>query len=296
MMQTSNSTPPGNDPIQNLKKLAAKTGDLPPIPAMAIKALQMMQDPMVSVRDLQSVIVKDQALAAKILRIVNSAMYCLSREISTLSHAIAILGMETVRSIIMAASVQHVYQTGMVHGHDLGTKILSDHSWGAAICSRIIAQKTRYPHPEEAFLCGLIHDIGKPVMLKNLTDRYTQIVSDAYRGAVRFFEAEMEAFGFSHAHVGALLTEKWNFPPQLSEGIGCHHNPLSAQNHRHLACVVNLANLVMTRLEIGFEKDKNLDLNAQPSTEILKLSPSTIEEISLEVPKALEKISDSLKF
>ncbi len=285
-----------NSALANLKAIATRTGDLPPIPATALQALQMTSDPRSSVRDLQKVIVRDQGLAAKILRIVNSAMYCLSREVSTVSHAVAILGMESIRSIIMAASVQQVFQTGAIRSHDLGTKLLSDHSWGAAVCARVIAQRTGYENPEEAFLCGLMHDIGKPVLLKNVPERYSQIVNDVYRGAASFHAAELETFGFSHAHVGALLAEKWNFPPQLSEGIGCHHDPLSAPNFTKLACIANLANLAMIVLEIGFEKDKNLDLGAQPSAEVLKLDGKAVEELIAQLRTAVGQMPAVFRF
>lgn len=173
-----------SDPILNLRLIATKTGDLPLITSTAMKALQMTKDPDISLRDLQQVISQDQALAAKILRIVNSAMYGMSREVSTVSHAVALLGMDTVRSVIMAAAVQQFFQSGKVCTKDLGTKLLSDHSWGAALCARIIARRVGYSDPEEAFLCSLMHDIGKPVLLQNLHGRYTPIIAEVYRGQV----------------------------------------------------------------------------------------------------------------
>jgi putative nucleotidyltransferase with HDIG domain len=294
-MQNAQTAARPLDSSLDLQFIAAKTGDLPPIPATALKALQMMGNPDVSVRDLQQVISEDQALAAKILRIVNSAMYCLSRDVSTVSHAIALLGLETVRSIVMAASVQHLLQSGRIPTKDLGTKLTWDHSWGAALCARFLARRTRYASPEEAFLSGLMHDIGKPVLLGNLQNRYTSIIADVYGGQLTFHEAEMQALGFSHAQVGALLAEKWNFPRQLSEAIGYHHNPLAAPAFKHLACITDFANLVMIRLEIGFERNKDLNLAEQPSAGLLKLSPESIEDLVVEVRSALEQKPDVLR-
>ena len=120
----------------DLEKIAAQTGDLPALPAVGMSALEMANDPNVSSRDLQFIISKDQALTARILKIVNSAMYCFQREVSILSHAISILGLDTVRSVIVAASVQSAFQIGGPAGKDLTTQLFWQHSWGAAIANQ----------------------------------------------------------------------------------------------------------------------------------------------------------------
>jgi putative nucleotidyltransferase with HDIG domain len=211
-------------------------------------------------------------------------MYALRREVSTVSHAVAVLGLETVKSVIMAASADRVFQTAK----DLGTKLLSDHSWGTALASRAIARRVRYENPEEALICGLMHDIGKPVLLQNLRTPYTEIISDVYKGTSNFHQLELLAFGFSHAHVGAMLARKWNFPPQLAEAVGYHHNPLSASNFRQLACIVNLANLLMISMGIGFEKNKEINLEKQPSAEFLKLNGPSLVALTSELRIALQ--------
>jgi putative nucleotidyltransferase with HDIG domain len=272
------------NPVLDLTALIEKVKDLPPLPVVVMRAMEMTLDPNISVHNLQQVISQDQALSAKILRIVNSAMYSLRREISTVSHAVAILGLETVKSIIMAASVEHVFQTA----NDLSTKLMTDHSWGTALAARAIARRVRYEKAEEALVCGLMHDIGKPVMLNNLRSRYTEILSQVYNGNSSFHQIELLTFGFSHAHVGALLARKWNFPPQLAEAVGYHHNPISAPSYRQLACIVNMANLLMIHMGIGFENDKNLLLEKQPAAEQLNLDASRLEAIMLEVQTAIQ--------
>ncbi len=280
----------------SLENIVARTGDLPPIPATAIKALEMTNDPQVSVRDLQTILAQDQALTARILRIANSSMYGLRREIATVSHAVAILGLDTTRSILAAACVQQVFQTGMVRARDLGTKLLSDHSWGAGLCSRVIAKSVRYPAHEEAFLAGLMHDIGKPVLLKNLPDRYMPIINDVYRGEATFHEAEQVVLGFSHAQVGAILAEKWNFPPQLSEAIGFHHDPGSAPKYMQLAAIISLANKVMISLGVGFERNSELILQEQPAAQILRLDESVLKSIVTEMNAVLTQMPETLRF
>jgi putative nucleotidyltransferase with HDIG domain len=211
-------------------------------------------------------------------------MYALRREVSTVSHAVAVLGLDTVKSVIMAASVERVFQASK----DLSTKLMSDHSWGTALAARAIARRIRYENTEEALVCGLMHDIGKPVLLQNLRDRYSVIISEVYKGNSNFHQMELLAFGFSHAHVGALLARKWNFPPQLSEAVGYHHNPLSAPSFKQLACIINLSNLLMISMGIGFEKDKSVDLEKQPSAEFLKLDASALSALVGELQVAIQ--------
>ncbi len=272
----------------NLSSLIASVKDLPPMPTVVMKAMEMTLDPDISVNKLQLLISQDQALSAKILRIVNSAMYSLRREVSTVSHAVAVLGIETVKSVIMAASVERVFQAAK----DLGTKLMADHSWGTAVAARAIARRVHYQNMEEALICGLMHDIGKPVLLQNLKARYTEIISQVYGGNSNFHQLELLAFGFSHAHVGALMARKWNFPAQLAEAVGYHHSPLSAPTHKQLSCIVNLANLFMISMGIGFEKNKDMVLEKQPSAEYLKLNEPALVALTAEIKSLIQATSN----
>jgi HD-like signal output (HDOD) protein len=130
------------------------------------------------------------------------------------------------------------------------------------------------------------------VLLQNLRPRYSEIISAVYNGNTSFHQEELLAFGFSHAHVGALLARKWNFPPQLAEAVGYHHSPLSAPNHKQLASIVHLANLFMVSMGIGFEKNKNLDLEKQASAEHLKLNEPTLTALVAEVKSVIQATSN----
>jgi putative nucleotidyltransferase with HDIG domain len=184
----------------------------------------------------------------------------------------------------MAASVERVFSTAK----DLGTKLMSEHSWGTALAARSIARRVRYENPEEALICGLMHDIGKPVMLQNFAAQYREIISEVYGGNSSFHQMELLAFGFSHAHVGSLLARKWNFPPQLAEAVGYHHNPESAPSFRPLACIVNLANHFMIAMGIGFEKNKEVTLEKLPSAHFLRLDGAALNAIGSELQVAIQ--------
>jgi putative nucleotidyltransferase with HDIG domain len=284
MELTTVTAPSKSDALETLRKIAGKTGDLPPFPATAMTVVRMTEDPRVSARDLQAVISRDQSLCARVLRVVNSPIYGLRAEISTVSHAVAILGLDVLRTTVVTATVQQLYAGVKVVGHGLTSKLLADHSWGSAVTARKVAARIRYPNLEEAFLCGLMHDIGKIVLLKNFPTRYNEIISEAYRGeTASSHEVELAAFGFSHAHVGALLAERWNFPPQLCEAILYHHEPLSAPTHFRLAGVTAFADAVMAVLEIGIHRNAQLDLGSLVDAGIVKLEKTAIEELIAEL-------------
>jgi putative nucleotidyltransferase with HDIG domain len=274
-------------------ELVKRIGDLPPFPAVAMKAIRLSEDPNSSARELQSVIAKDQALTARVLRIVNSAMFSFQREISTLSHAVSILGIKTVRSIIVAASIEDMFTSGGQQSSGLAHQVLWQHAWGAALAARVLSNTIRYHNPEEAFTAGLLHDIGKMVLLQNFPRPYTEIIDRVNRKETTFAEAEMEMFGFTHAQVGSLATAKWTFPKQIVEAILYHHDSPKATAYAKLAAVVSLANGIMIYLGIGFEKNSNLKMDEAPSTQFLLLNGNLlrplVEEIRLTIAKNQSK-------
>jgi len=275
----------------DLEEIVRGAGDLPAMPDIAFRAMRMCDDPQSSLRDLQFLISKDQALTARLLKIVNSAMFCFEREVSTLSHAISILGLDRVRSILVAATMNQMFPAGSAHGKDLTTKLFWEHSWGTAIAAKALASQVGYPVVEEAFTCGLLHDIGKMLILKNRRQQYQVILNDVYLGETTFCDAEMRTFGFTHAQVGAVLASKWHFPPQLAEGILYHHDFQNAPEHRRLAAVVDLANHMMKLLEIGFEKDNTLKLEKEESVRYLNLTSLALEKRIAELRTMISTLS-----
>ena len=201
---------------------------------------------------------------------------------------LAVLGLDAVKSVLMAASVETVFQSAK----DLGAKLMSDHSWGTALAARAIARRVKAQDMEEALVCGLMHDIGKPVLLQNQRMRYTEIISSVYAGHSTFNDIELSTFGFSHAHVGAFLARKWNFPPQLAEAVGFHHDPLSAPNYNRLACIINLADLFMSKMGIGFVKNEALALEKTASAEFLRLGEPILVELTMEIETAIQATSN----
>jgi len=166
----------------------------------------------------------------------------------------------------------------------LTEKLLWEHSFGCAAISKHIAKVIKYPKVEEAFLAGLLHDIGKVVLNLKIPDKTREIVQEVYNNPdVSFMQAEQEMFGFNHAQVGKLIARKWNFAETIEETIGCHHDPRQARILPVLTVIVNFGNLVCHKLEVGPTRNPDLDLFEFESTRLLRFNEESLGKLMAEV-------------
>ncbi len=263
---------------KELEHAILTAGDLPTIPIVATKVMQLIELDNTSVEDIAKVVSTDPAVAARVLKIANSAFYGCQRQIQTISGAIVVLGFNTLRSLVVAASVKEVYRP-----FGLTEKMLWEHSFGAALASRIIATKTRLANPEESFLAGLLHDIGKIIMNNLDRDKFQIIMQRCYNEGILFEEAETTVYPFTHAEVGAHVVKKWNFPEGLTKAILHHHTlELGADEDiylTHLTAVVSLADQFCHRLGIGTRAPlEELDLLGGRPAQLLQIGEEKLEE------------------
>ena len=255
------------------------TGDLPAMPHVASQVLKKANDPNATAKDLHQIISQDQSLAARVLKLANSSYYARSRAITTLTDAVVIMGFNTVKSLVMASVTRELFKN-----FGLNEQLLWVHSIGSAVAARTIARKVRFPKVEEAFLTGLLHDIGITVLLLKLPKKMTPILEAVYNGNAEDFRSqEMEVLGFDHAHVGELLAEKWRFSDEIVEAIGLHHRPEEAQANPGLVRITYAANMFCHKLEIGHTRRPELDLMALEPVRALQLDAEVIESLLEEV-------------
>lgn len=276
-----------------LESLIARAGDLPAMPAIAVKVMEMVGDPTTSARKLQDMIIRDQALTAKVLKIANSAMFGVSRDINTLSHAIVILGFSTVRSIVLAASTKSIYFKGpSLKG--LSAKLLWKHSLASAIVARRIAMAGGATGIEEAFVSGLLHDIGKGVLNVNFHEKYAEVIDVVLEKGVGFREIEQNNLGFDHTQVGALVLRKWNLGKDLEEAVLYHHSPDEAVSNRNLTSVVALANEITNKMGIGPTGQNKVDLHASAAALNLGYSKEKLDKLFEDISGSFEEDDEIL--
>jgi len=270
-----------------LRSIIMTTRDLPAMPQVAAKVLELSSDPDTSAQKLQQVIADDQAMTARILKIANSAMYSCSRRVKTLTEAIVMLGFNSIRSLVVTSAARNLYNT---HSSCTGLKerLLWEHSIGAAFACRILAERCAPKFTEEAFLAGLLHDIGKLVLNQKAPREFDEIVQVVYNQNRSFYRTEREILGFDHAQVGALLIGKWKLASVLEDVIFSHHDPAILQDENPLHAILDLGNNLCHKMGIGFVEDPDLDLVGSPANVRFGLQAEDFEKTAELVRTTLE--------
>ena len=269
------------------QELIANLGDLPPLPQVASQVLRISADPDATAEDLRKVISMDQALTSQILKISNSAMFGMVREVTTLTQAIMTLGFSTIKSVVIASSAKNLYHRGTV---GLQERLIWEHALVAAIASRAFAKSLRFAQVEEAFIGGLMHDIGKSVMGVKFPERYSALLRAVYNEQGNSLQLELDTFGFDHAMVGEALLGSWNLAPSLQAAVRWHHDPAHAkEEYQTLAALVALANHLALEEKIGIGDPMHLQGASMQAMEILKLGPEALDAIKDGVRSAIEQ-------
>lgn len=270
-----------------LKDIILNAKDLPAMPHVASKVLELAGNPETTAAKLQKVIQDDQAMAARILKIANSALYGCSRQIKTLTEAIVMLGFNTIRSLVVTSAARNMYlQEGKTMG--LKERLLWEHSIGCAIACRILVNPRHPAYAEEAFLAGLMHDIGKLVLNQYAGDVFDQVVQEVYNEGRQFAKVEHEMLGFDHTEVGAMLVTKWKLSPVMEEAIRHHHTESEFTRERLILCYLDLANNLCKRQGIGFVESPDLDLVNLPSNRVLGFSAVELDMMAQQLADTLE--------
>lgn len=244
-----------------------KVNELPSLPIVTNKVITLIDDPEVSAPQVCEMICRDQVLTTKILKLVNSAYYGLPRKVSTLTDAVTILGLDTLRTLTISVSAFRTFSKGAgVKG--LTSNQVWQHSIACAAAAKIIARKISFAQAEQAFLAGLLHDIGKMVLLNFLPEEYSLAIEKTNTDGINLVRAEMEVFGIDHAQLGKILVEKWNLPDILTEPIAGHHKPGQGGEHLLITRIVHLANAVAVSAGYGLGNDRDyfLDLRSLQDT------------------------------
>jgi diguanylate cyclase (GGDEF)-like protein len=194
---------------------------LPSLPSIAVQVLDLAQKADVDIAEIARIISKDPALSSKILRTVNSSFYGRSQHVSTISHALVILGLQSVKTLVLGFSLV----TNLTKNKSRGFKHITywKRSIFSATAARSIANKINLVQQEEAFLAALLQDIGMLVLDQVVGDEYG-VVHEKIKAHRELCDVEQQSFSMTHAEVGGILAEQWKLPPLLSVPISHHHN------------------------------------------------------------------------
>lgn len=257
--------------LDQLEKRVVKMANLPTLPGILTKITQLTAGTQSGASDVAKLISTDPVLSAKVLRMVNSPIYGFPGRISSITHAVVLLGFNVIKGLVLGTAVFDTL------GDD--GKALWNHSLGCAIVSRRLAIAANLPEPEEVMVAGLLHDLGKVALAYVAPGYYVQAVELAKKNGTYIGEAEVEVFGVSHARVGGWLCEQWHFPPRLSEPLIHHHDPEQAKAGEDVAATIHVADYLTRGMGYGDAGDDTMPGLSTAAFERLGLQLTDVDDV-----------------
>lgn len=267
------------------KQLFHNIRNLPTLPFIAVKVMDAVNNPRSSASDLAKIISSDEALAAKVLRLVNSAYYGFPNPITTITHAVAILGFNTLRTLVVGISISGLFSNRP--GDLFDRKALWSHSVATAIGAKALARRVGYPNHEEMFLAGLLHDVGKIILDMYVHDEFIKAVELGKAKNIPLYMAEREVLGATHAEVGKLIGDQWKLPSVLTEAIRWHHEVERAGEHEKIAAIVCVANALALTQRIGASGDFAKPFYGSVAAEALNLEQIRLDDLRGELNRGI---------
>jgi putative nucleotidyltransferase with HDIG domain len=265
------------------------------LPEVTLKIINLVEDPNSTAQDLNKVITNDPALGARILKVVNSAFYGLPGQIASINRAIVLLGLNAVKNIAIAASLAKLFRGGQIAPH-FDAHDLWNHSIAVATATKMIGKQADLGLADEAFLAGLIHDIGIMVEIQAKRAGFVEVIlKKKDNPELTLRQAETEILGADHQEFGAALCQAWKFPNSFIYVTGHHHNPMElAPEHRKLACAVHLADILAAKVGIGYTETVDKKEFSEEVLADLNLTAQQVEEIGEALPNAMEEANNLL--
>ncbi len=234
----------------NEKKIIEVINSVPTLPSVYQNIIRVMSDKNSTVEDIANVISKDQAASLRLLQVANSPLFGASRTIETVSNAIMYLGFIEVRNIVIALAVINLIEKNKKF-KNFNPRDFWKHSLAVGAAARMIAKHLGKSSLEKAFLAGILHDIGKLVLLTYFEDEYIKVTKYIEKNKIFLINAEKEILGFTHCKIGNKLLKKWNLSDYLINAVTYHEEGLIKGKFDEVVAVVHLANIYARALNLG---------------------------------------------
>lgn len=250
----------------NISNFISDITDLPTLPAVAVQINQEVQNDNLSAESLGEIVGNDPALTTRVLRLANSAYYGLVSKVDTLDRAITVLGFNTLKNLALTVSVFKLFNDN--EHLDINMEDLWRHCLGCAVASKTIVAHTNQTLSEQAFLSGIIHDIGKIAIAHVMPDKIAQIIDALKNSDATESEIENNILGFTHQKIGSLLAEKWKFPPQYCKAIKFHHTPYSLKPPPY---ITQDESILLSSVYVGNQISKAMSFGASTDPTAIKI-------------------------
>ena len=275
---------------QSLQDILNGEVELPTLPDVIIRLLGAVDNPDSTASEVARIIGTDAAMMVKVLKLVNSPFYGMPRQISTLTQAIVVMGFAAIRNVALTIAVfdEFGHSDGSPSPTEFTREKFWEHSIATAMMANLVATQVEYGKNEDAFVAGLLHDIGKIIFDRYLHDDFIAALTLADAGGLSIFDAEKNVMGESHAFVGSWLADNWHLPGHLVDALRHHHAPENSQVDWQLVAVINVADKLVRQHGIGHPGDdlqpeidraveERLGLNQEDYIEIKQLVATNFE-------------------
>lgn len=243
----------------SIEEVLEKTETLSFIPTVVADLMEKTSGPEITINEITELIRKDQGLVAQVFKVANSSFYGRLKKAENLTDAVITLGLRGLKSFVITQAVKHVLTSAGIDNHSLWK-----HAMRVSGASWVLAKELRYNMPEDALVGGLVHDIGKAFIENVYPEVSLPISQKAVEEHITYKDAERIVLGFDHTEVGALITEKWNFPWKMVEIIRHHHGDDIKEAGVELHMVIGIVKIANA---IGKQHD---DLLNSPGDDILE--------------------------
>ena len=278
-----------------IQDLVDNASDLISLPEVTLRVNELANDPNSTAEDMAAVITQDPALVVRMLKIANSAYYGLSNEVETVSRAVAVLGTNKIRDLVLSSSASDAFDG--IPNNLISMQDFWHHSLYCGLLAQILSKKSNKTNSESIFIAGLLHDIGQLLMFNQMPEKSHEAILLLMEGSqeLETFEAERHVFGFDHMQVGAALIKNWKLSPILEECVEFHHEPQNAKKYPAEAALINIANAVAVMADFdSMNEEDEIPMINPISWELTGISKSDLPDAIKKAQKEIIEIESVL--
>ncbi|QEM69161.1 HDOD domain-containing protein [Geobacter sp. FeAm09] len=267
--------------IQRAEELVGTIEELPTIPVVATQVLLLLDQPDVRVEDVADLMLTDQVMTARVMKMVNSPVFKPGHDITSLRLALVYLGLKHIRELALTTSLINAFDSDT---DDFQISAFWEHSFGVGMVAKIIAEKIGYPDLEKAYIGGIIHDLGVVFLSQYQRGDFQAILDRIKDKPIKLVDAEAERLGTTHCEIGLCMARKWNFPEVYCELISQHHTPSEATIDPVLCAIVNLSDLFCSvrELNYGGREWVSFNLSDEEGWQILRKEAPNLANLDVE--------------
>jgi len=281
--------------MKNVDKLIDSIREFPTLPTIYSSLLDVLSNPFSTIKDVTDIIIRDQSITSKIIKVANSPVFGTSTRVDTISQAIFLLGFNEIKNIVLTVSIMKIFQNTKNFSY-FNFIDLWKHSIGVGTITRVLGSKLGINNLENYFISGLLHDLGKLVFYKIFGEEYAKILRYSFDNFEEIREIEKKTFGITHEIAGEILAEKWRFTTLLREVIKYHYLfRKNTEDDKLMACV-HLANIIAIAMNLGNSGSNAIYQLNYEIWGILNLSEGALSSMYNEIMDVYTKSIDILNY